>query len=220
MEPWPLWNLVLRTPRLELRPDEDAGLAELGRLAARGVHPPEEMPFGVPWTDAPAEEIPRNVMQYFWGQRNSLTAARWTLNFLIRLDGRVIGMQGVDGTDFAITREVTSGSWLGMAHQGKGYGTEARAAVLGLVFDHLAARRARTSLFVDNQASFRVSRKLGYVEDGTWSDVRRGKAATQLRMVVTAERFAEHRPGWRPEVTGLQPCLPLLGTGHSADRDG
>ena len=50
--PWPLWRLVLRTPRLELRPDDDAGLVELLAEACRGVHPPAEMPFGVPWTDA------------------------------------------------------------------------------------------------------------------------------------------------------------------------
>ena len=39
-------HLVLRTPRLELRPDDDAGLHELVDVAYRGVHPPEEMPFG------------------------------------------------------------------------------------------------------------------------------------------------------------------------------
>jgi hypothetical protein len=28
-DPWPLWRLMLRTPRLELRPDDDPGLREL-----------------------------------------------------------------------------------------------------------------------------------------------------------------------------------------------
>ena len=51
-EHWPLRHLVLRTPRLELRPDDDAGLAELVDVAYRGVHPPEQMPFAMPWTDA------------------------------------------------------------------------------------------------------------------------------------------------------------------------
>jgi hypothetical protein len=48
-DPWPLRHLVLRTPRLELRPD-DAGLLELVEEAYRGVHPPDRMPFLVPWT--------------------------------------------------------------------------------------------------------------------------------------------------------------------------
>lgn len=52
-DPWPLRHLVLRTPRLELRPDDDPGLLELLAEACQGVHPPERMPFGFPWTDAP-----------------------------------------------------------------------------------------------------------------------------------------------------------------------
>ena len=44
-DPWPLRHLVLRTPRLELRPDDDAGLLELAEEARLGVHPPELMPF-------------------------------------------------------------------------------------------------------------------------------------------------------------------------------
>ncbi|MDT7673622.1 MAG: hypothetical protein QOD82_1524, partial [Pseudonocardiales bacterium] len=51
-DPWPLRGLVVRTPRLELRPDDDAGVAELVAVAYRGVHPPEQMPFNEPWTDA------------------------------------------------------------------------------------------------------------------------------------------------------------------------
>ena len=38
MEHWPLRHLVLRTPRLELRPDDIAGLDELVAVAY-GRHP-------------------------------------------------------------------------------------------------------------------------------------------------------------------------------------
>jgi len=48
---WPLAELVVRTPRLELRPDDDAGLAALADRAIDGVHPADEMPFLEPWTD-------------------------------------------------------------------------------------------------------------------------------------------------------------------------
>jgi len=50
-DPWPLRHLVLRTPRLVLRPDDDAGLFELAEEARLGIHPPEYMPFVTPWTD-------------------------------------------------------------------------------------------------------------------------------------------------------------------------
>ncbi len=39
-DPWPVGGLTLHTPRLELRPDDDAGLRELAALALQGVHPP------------------------------------------------------------------------------------------------------------------------------------------------------------------------------------
>ena len=38
-DPWPLRSLVLRTPRLELRPDDDEGLARTGRPGRRGGAP-------------------------------------------------------------------------------------------------------------------------------------------------------------------------------------
>ena len=65
MEHWPLRHLVLRTPRLELRPDDDAGLDELVAVAYGGVHPPEEMPFGEAWTDADPRYLGRGVLQYY-----------------------------------------------------------------------------------------------------------------------------------------------------------
>jgi hypothetical protein len=47
----PLFGLRLRVAQLELRlPTEDEVLA-LAHLAEQGVHPPDEMPFFVPWTD-------------------------------------------------------------------------------------------------------------------------------------------------------------------------
>ena len=53
---WPLFGLVLRTPRLELRLPSLERLAELGELAAEGVHDPAVMPFFVAWTDRPPAE--------------------------------------------------------------------------------------------------------------------------------------------------------------------
>lgn len=208
MDAWPFHHLVLRTPRLELRPDDDAGLVELVGEALRGVHPPDVMPFGVGWTDAPGERLGINTVQHYWGLRATLSERNWTLNFLVRLDGRVIGVQSLGGADFATDREVTTGSWIGLRHQGRGIGTEMRAAVLAFAFDHLGAQQARSSARVDNAASLGVSRKLGYRPDGTRRLVRRGRAGDEVRLLVTREGF--RRPGWEPVVDGVGPCLPLL----------
>ncbi|GAA5169579.1 GNAT family protein [Pseudonocardia eucalypti] len=210
-EHWPPHGLRLRTPRLELRPDDDPGLGELVEAARAGVHPADQMPFAVPWTDAAPEHLGGGMLRYFWSERAAVAPERWSLNFLTRLDGRVIGTQGLMGVDFAVTREVSTGSWLGGRYQKQGFGTEMRAAVLGLAFDHLGARLARSGAFVDNARSLALSRRLGYVDDGTETLARRGCPATQRRLLLTEADYRAHRPEWRVEVTGLEPCLPMLG---------
>jgi len=90
VEHWPLRHLVLRTPRLELRPDDDAGLDELVAVAYDGVHPPAEMPFARPWTDADPRFLGRGMLQHFWAERAALAPEDWRIHFLIRLAGRVI----------------------------------------------------------------------------------------------------------------------------------
>lgn len=210
-DPWPFADLVLRTRRLELRPDDDAGLRELALLGAQGVHLAEEMPMGSPWTDEPPEERCRNTMQSGWRRRAEWRPDNWRLSWLIRHRGRVIGTQLLYADRFAVKREVGTGSWLGLPYQGRGFGTEARAAVLAFAFDHLGAVQARTSAWCDNAASLRVSAKLGYQRDGSETDERRGEPATAVRLLLTREDFARHRPDFHVEVEGLQPCLPLLG---------
>jgi RimJ/RimL family protein N-acetyltransferase len=214
-DPWPPRVLTLHTPRLELRPDDDEGLAELVGLAYGGVHPPEQMPFKHPWTDADPRYLGRGTLQHFWSERAALRPESWSLHFLARLDGRVIGVQSLTAVDFAATREVSSGSWLGQRYQRQGLGTEMRAAVLGLAFDHLHARSARSAAFTDNTASLAVSRRLGYRPDGTQVLVRRGAAAVLVRLLLTREDFVQHRPPWRPRVHGVEACRELLGAASS-----
>ncbi|MBA3906312.1 MAG: GNAT family N-acetyltransferase [Pseudonocardiales bacterium] len=208
-EPWPLRHLVLRTPRLELRPDDDAGLLELVEETYRGVHPPSEMPFLQPWTDVDPRHLGRATLQYYWSQRAALAPAGWSLNFLVRVEGRVVGVQGLGGTDFAVTREVSTGSWIGMRHQRRGIGTEMRAAVLAFAFDHLGATRARTGAFADNTASLRVSERLGYRRDGTATMPRRGERADAIRLLLSPGEL--RRPPWTLQVAGLEGCAVLLG---------
>lgn len=200
---WPWRRLVLRTPRLVLCPDDDEGLLELAAEARRGVHPPERMPFLVPWTDADPEVLGRNVLQHFWSERAAFSPAHWALNFLVRLDGRVIGVQSLIGAAFAVTREVQTGSWIGMRHQGNGIGTEMRAAVLMYAFDWLSASQARSGALSDNLASLRVSAKLGYVPDGTARLAVRDRAVEEVRLLVTPRTF--RRPGWELAVEGHTP---------------
>ncbi len=216
---WPLAGLRLRTPRLELRLGGDRDLDELASLAAEGVHDPEVQPFAVPWTDASPSDRARGTLQYHWSQRAAWKPEKWSLDLVVVRDNVVVGSQGMSATEFAVLREVSTGSWLGQAHQGLGIGTEMRAAVLHLAFAGLGARYAISGAFTDNAASQGVSRKLGYVDDGIEQHVRRGQAASVLRLRLDREtwRAAQTVP---VEIIGLEPCLAMLGLNAGHDGAG
>jgi RimJ/RimL family protein N-acetyltransferase len=214
-DPWPLRDLVLRTPRLELRPDDDEGLRELVEVARAGVHPPEYMPFLHAWTDVDPREQGREMLQYFWSQRARVHPESWSVHFLVRHQGQVVGVQGMIGRDFGVLRSVSSGSWLGLAHQGRGFGSEMRAAVLQLAFDHLGAVEAASGAFVDNHASLRVSEKLGYRPNGTLRHVRRGEPVTEV--VLRLEPAGFIRPAWTLRVEGLDACRASFGADPGED---
>ena len=127
-------------------------------------------------------------------------------------DGEVVGVQAITADEFAVRREVLTGSFLGRAHQGRGTGTLMRHAVLHLAFAGLGAVRARSEAFADNDASWAVSAKVGYEPDGTATASPRGEPAIVRRLVLPRERWeASERP--EVEITGLEPCLPDLGLG-------
>lgn len=204
---WPLFDLVVRTPRLELRYPDDDLLMELLAVARQGVHPPDFMPFTTPWTRQPPGVLDREFFRFHWSNRARTSSDRWTLLFVVLVDGTVVGAQDLAATAFATRRTCETGSWLGLAHQGKGIGTEMRAAVLGLAFDHLGAELCVSTAWHDNAASIAVSRKLGYADDG-WSFLQReGIRTKHLRFRMARD---EWRPPLAPEVDGLEPCLPLL----------
>ncbi|WP_019631554.1 GNAT family N-acetyltransferase [Actinomadura atramentaria] len=207
---FPPSGLRLRTPRLELRLPDPGELDALAELAAEGVHAPDEMPFLVPWTDAPPAERARSAVTHHWRTLGSWTPDQWTLPFTVFLDGTVVGVQSISGFDFAVTREAGTGSWLGLRHQGKGIGTEMRAAVLELAFTGLAAETAASTAFADNAASLAVSRRLGYRPNGT-ARVRSGDTArVEQRLVLDRAAWERHRT--TPVlIDGLAPCLPLFG---------
>jgi RimJ/RimL family protein N-acetyltransferase len=150
---WPLSTLELVTPRLRLHVPCAAELDEPAGLAAAGVHAPQVQPFTVEWTDGEPAVVARRVLQYAWGTWSRWLPEDWSLWLAVVFDGTVIGSQEVSGRDFAIRREVSTGSWLGRDFHGNGFGTEMRAAVLDLAFAGLGARYAVSGAYSDNLAA-------------------------------------------------------------------
>jgi RimJ/RimL family protein N-acetyltransferase len=209
---WPLFGLRVRTPRLELRLPSDDELVALMEVARAGVHPPEEMPFSIPWTRATGDELARGFMQHHWSVRGGWAPDDWGLNLAAYRDGEPVGSQSVVAEHFAVLGVVGTGSWLGQPFQGQGFGKEMRAAVLALAFDGLGARSAHSDAFEDNPASAAVSRALGYEEDGEDWKVVEGRPRRAQRFRITRERWAA-RPRLEVALAGLEPCRSLFGAG-------
>jgi RimJ/RimL family protein N-acetyltransferase len=205
---FPVLGLRITAGPLELRGMTDADIAALADLALAGVHPPEMMPFSVPWTDTPAEALPLRFAQYHWGTRASFSREHWVLNLATCWEGVVVGTQGFSTDDYLVTRSGETGSWLGAAHQGRGIGTAMRQAMCAFLFDHLDAQVIRSGAFLDNPASLAVSRKVGYVDNGRVRMVRRGEVAENQQLVLTPDRFVRGAP---ISVEGMAPVRRLIG---------
>jgi len=207
---WPMFALRIRTPRLTLRLPDENEIAALAQVAADGLHEPGERPFLTPWTEGTPEDRARNVLQGHWEDLAAWTPTDWTLGLGVFESGRQpIGMVCLRGRDFRVVRGVTTTSWLGLPHHRQGYGTEARAGLLTLAFEHLGATDASTEVFPDNHASQGVSRKLGYRPDGISKDARGDEVLVSDRLRLTAERWAESS---RPpiQVEGLEKARQMF----------
>jgi RimJ/RimL family protein N-acetyltransferase len=203
---WPTYRLRITTPRLELRLPHDEELAQLAALAGQGVHLPTERPFLTPWTDGSAEDRAHFVLREHWSQLSGWSVDSWRLGLGVFTPGGVpLGVVTLRARSFRVVREVTTSSWLGLAHQGQGLGTEARLGLLTLAFDHLGAEAALTEVFRDNHASQGVSRKLGYEPDGISRDARGSEVLVSDRLRLSRSRWADvPRPGVL--VDGLEAC--------------
>jgi RimJ/RimL family protein N-acetyltransferase len=188
---WPLFDLRILTQRVEIRLPDDDVLAQLARLALKGVHDPALMPFLHPWTDAPQNEIGQGVMQWGWRHRATWSPSDWSFGGAVFVDGRVVGVQSVMAVDFAALRSVKTGSWLGFAHQGKGIGKEMRSAILHFAFETLGAVEALSGGFFDNESSLSVSRGLGYEESGRRTISRRGIPTEMIDLRLDRSRWRE-----------------------------
>lgn len=207
---WPLYALRVRAGELELRYPTEAELPAFADIIEAGLHPPGEMPFGIAFTDTPTAE--RDVASYQWwmGSRGRWTVDDWTITLGVWERGQPVGFQDVRAERFPIFRTIHTGSWLGLPFQGRGIGKLMRQAALGLAFDHLGARVADTSAFLDNHASHRVSLGVGYEPNGFGELAPRGVPRPTQNFRMTLEGWRA-RP--RPEISveGLEACLPLFG---------
>jgi RimJ/RimL family protein N-acetyltransferase len=206
---WPVFGLVVRTPRLEWRLPREDEFAAIVAQVDQGVHDPGTMPFFVPWTDLEPAQRARGTAQHLWGHRANWSVDHWTFTGAAFVDGEPVGMQHMEAQHFGAVRSVESGSWLGRAHQGRGLGREMREAMLHLAFEGLGAEEALSGAFEDNAASLATSRAIGYEDNGEARGKRRDGSGRTIR-------FRLGRGAWESrrrddiEIVGLDGCLDMF----------
>ncbi len=206
---WPPYRLRLRAGDLQLTVISDDDVPGLVDLALAGIHAPDAMPFSTPWTLVGPEKLPIEMIRYFSSVRAGFGADAFDLLFAVRVGGELVGTQGLHGRDYPVTKTMETGSWLGLAHQGRGIGTRMRQAVCAYAFDELGAEEVTSAAFVDNPASLAVSRKVGYRPNGVVRLKRRdGEMALNQKLVLTPADLVRGEP---LEVDGAEDLRTFLG---------
>lgn len=134
----------------------------------------------------------------------------------MRHEGVPVGVQAFQTRNYLVTRSGETGSWLVRSRQGRGIGTLMRQVVCAFVFDQLDAEEITSSGFVDNPASLAVSRKVGYVENGTSREQRRpGELALSRQLVLRPQSLV--RPAYPVEVEGVAAFRQFIGLPERGD---
>ena len=140
---WPLRGIRLTTPDLELRPATEDDLPALVDIL------PDDLELDPSATRyARLDELANRraiLVQGYWQAMGGWSSGSWVLPFVVRREGVPVGMQALEGPDYATARTVDSWSWLHMSARGLGLGKQMRTAVLELAFRHLGAAAAVSS---------------------------------------------------------------------------
>lgn len=206
---WPLHGLSLCTPELELRPVTEA---DLPGLAAQLSVDLEVDPTATRYDGlSDADNRAVALHQGYWRSVGTWRPESWALPFAVWHGDDVVGSQTLEGEDFPRLRTVDSASWLAPEARGRGWGVQARAAILALAFGPLGATAAVTSAWHDNGASLGVSRSLGYQPNGVTTHWRGDRPDEMVHLRLTREQWRDSPWRDRVEVRGFEPCRPFFG---------
>lgn len=148
----------LRTARLLLRSLNREDIPALVRLAGAREVAAMTIRIPHPYTEADAAKFLALAEESFAGGLDVIFA------IALAESGELIGAVGLhlERAD----RRAELGFWLGTAHWGKGYCTEAARAAVAFGFETLKLHRIHASHFAGNSASRRVLEKLGMQHEG------------------------------------------------------
>jgi len=195
MTSYPLLDVRVTTPTLELRGATDNLLEELADAVRDGKAHADPAPYDDPSSFYEPDPDLRVAkwLRAIWRGRGKVEPEAWRLYFVVVVDGQAVGMQDLIGVNFSTVGTVTSFSWLSADQRGRGLGHEMRAAILHLAFDGLGAKEAGSDAFVDNHGSNAISRRLGYEPNGSDWDTRQGEPVLLNRWRLTRDNWEQRR---------------------------
>jgi RimJ/RimL family protein N-acetyltransferase len=207
---WPVLDIRLATPRVRLRPMTEADQGELAELL------PDDVELDPAATSYPGREGRPGrgtvLHQGYWKSYGTWSPEAWRLNFVVTSGGAVVGVQELEGNDFARLRTLDSSSFLVAGARGQGLGKEMRRAVLALGFGPLGAEAAVTEAWQDNLASLGVSRSLGYRPNGEALHRRGDSVDTMVHLRLTRADWLAGGLATGVEVAGYEAALPFFGS--------
>ena len=204
---WPFFDLRITTGAVLLRGATDADFEVLEALIPDDLEMnPANERFA---TLDPDVDKRRQLVMEMWKHRGTWSPDAWCLDLAVEVDGRVVGVQALEGEQFPQLRTVDSFSWLAAEVRGRGLANHTRTGVLALAFDHLGAEVAVSSARTDNAPSLAVSYRMGYVDNGLTRTVTPTGPFELQHVRLTREAW---RAGGRTaDASGVEPCLPWFG---------
>jgi RimJ/RimL family protein N-acetyltransferase len=191
---------VIVTDRLRLRGLEERDLAAFAERANRREVYAMTLRMPSPYRVEDARQF-MLVQHAAWDSQTGLVLA-----VCLRDTDEPIGSVGLEISRNMDRAEL--GYWIAVEFWGRGYATEASAAIMGYGFERLALHRIAACHFVGNEASKRVIGKLGMTYEGTHRQSIK-KDGVYRDDIVYAVLREEYRPlcSWSLETQrGIEPC--------------
>ena len=149
----------LRTPRLEIRPFV---VSDTNGLHARRNDP--EVAKWQNWTLPYPREKAETLVESLLAMDGPATDEWWMAVVALAETGEVVGDVAINLTWNSRCAEI--GYTVAREHWGKGYATEASAAVVGYLFEQVGVSRIAGMLHPENTASAMVLERLGFIHEG------------------------------------------------------
>jgi len=212
MSSFPPFDVVVSTPRLELRGATDDLLEQLVPAVRAGKANADPPPWDDPHSfyESNPELRVQGWLRGIWRGRGTVRSDFWRLYFVVIVDDEPIGMQDLIGDQFDTFGTVESSSWVSSDARQRGIGTEMRSAILHLAFEGLGAKEAHSTAAVANGASNRISELLGYERNGSSWATHQGLPMLGQRWQLVREAWMDRR---RDDITmtGIEACRATLG---------